>query len=135
MLTALTTVLGEIMDKRHATLVERFKRRIRCRLGDCGPHFTFEIAEHTLKQANENKRIYVGHCAKCAKAIKLKASDLSKFGKALGEPKVIVLKSTFDALFDTADAPDNKAVGKKADRKSTRLNSSHSQQSRMPSSA
>ena len=40
-----------------------------------------------------------------------------------------------DKLVYQADYPDPKAGPGQADRKSTRLNSSHSQQSRMPSSA
>ena len=74
-----------------------------------------------------------------AKAAKNKGLIVNGYDKNESSTKEALNKNIIDASFETLDEINDKELAKKVDividRKSTRLNSSHSQQSRMPSSA
>jgi hypothetical protein len=76
------------------------KKKVGCTLTDCGVHFTFTIGENVLALADEKKRLYSGVCKKCHKSIKLNAPNLLTFQSVYGKTTIVVMKSSFNSLFE-----------------------------------
>ena len=88
-----------MLNKKEQTFLKKVQKQLKCDLGNCGEHITFEIADSTLKYLDEEKQVYIGRCGKCNSVVKVKANKLDDFNRLMGEAKVVVLKSTFDTLF------------------------------------
>ena len=76
------------------------KKKVGCKLTDCGTHFTFTIGENVLALADEKKHIYSGVCNKCHKNIKLNATNLLTFQSVYGKANIVVMQSSFRSLFE-----------------------------------
>ncbi len=79
------------------------KKKVGCTLTDCGLHFTFTIGENELALADEKKRQYSGVCNKCHKSIRLNASNLLTFQSVYGKANIVVMKSSFNSLFEESN--------------------------------
>lgn len=86
------------MSKAEEKRIERVRKIIACKLDDCGQYIQLNIDEHT-NALEERKRLYVGRCTKCGKGFQLRKPLLAALRAAVGEPKVHVINTTFDALF------------------------------------
>jgi len=91
------------MSKKETVFLKNVKKQLKCDLGNCGEHITFEITDSDLKYKDEDKQVYIGRCSKCFSVVKVKASKLHDFHKLMGQAKIVVLKSTLDTLFVEPD--------------------------------
>jgi hypothetical protein len=86
------------MSKAEEKRIERVRKIIACNLADCGQYIELTIDEHT-NALEDKKRVFVGVCKKCRKGFRLKKPQLAALRAAVGEPKVRVLKTTYNEIF------------------------------------
>jgi hypothetical protein len=89
------------MNKTHQKHIELVKKKLNCELENCGSHFVFEATEEKLSKAKKDGRQrLIGKCSRCQKVLKLTDAGIWVLGVGHGKPKIKVIKSNFDNLFE-----------------------------------
>ena len=88
------------MNAKEMKFLERIQTKLQCNEAKCGEHFTLTISDNQLEHLVEAKQEYSGTCSKCHNSIKIKGNELDMFKRTMGDPKIVIKKSTFDNLFE-----------------------------------
>ena len=82
------------MSVKDTEYLKKTQEKLKCKGSKCGEHFTLTIGDNELEHLTEAKQEYAGICGKCQNGIKVKGKDLTMFKRTMGEPKIVITKST-----------------------------------------
>jgi len=89
------------MNKSDTQYLKTIQEQLSCRFEGCGVRFTLEISEFDFQNLPEKSQKYNGRCSGCHSHLMVKGSDLEKFIRTMGSPKIVKIKNNFDQLYDT----------------------------------